>query len=129
MGSRRIESNNFLSKSNLRGNVWDKTEGKCWYCGIQTNPWRNFAIDHVVPITKGGSDDIDNLVPSCERCNKRKNNKGIDILRKMLAAEQPDNVSFTDAQLEFLRNNGIDTNLLKFKEYVFYFEKLEAENV
>lgn len=31
--------------------------------------------DHVVPLSRGGSDDIDNLVPACLTCNKSKNDK------------------------------------------------------
>lgn len=58
-----------------RATVWDTTGGKCWYCGIQTNPFRDFTIDHVVPVSKGGSDDLANLVPCCRSCNSRKGNR------------------------------------------------------
>lgn len=56
----------------VRAAVWDMTDGKCWYCGIQTNPFRDFTIDHVMPLVKGGSDSLDNLVPCCKSCNSRK---------------------------------------------------------
>lgn len=52
--------------------IWDKTGGLCFYCGLALNPYRNFSIDHVVPKSRGGSDDPDNLVPACRRCNCRK---------------------------------------------------------
>jgi hypothetical protein len=40
----------------------------CVYCG-STN---NLCVDHVFPITQGGTDDSDNLVCSCKLCNSGK---------------------------------------------------------
>lgn len=42
----------------------------CFYCGrIATE------IDHVVPVSKGGTGERSNLVPACRRCNSRKGSK------------------------------------------------------
>jgi 5-methylcytosine-specific restriction endonuclease McrA len=43
----------------------------CFYC----NAVGYIEIDHVVPIAKGGRHAIGNLVPSCLKCNRSKNNK------------------------------------------------------
>ena len=56
----------------VRAEVWDKTGGVCWYCGCQTNPFRDFTVDHMHPVARGGTDDIDNLVPACRSCNSAK---------------------------------------------------------
>jgi hypothetical protein len=39
----------------------------CAYCG-------DFAtcLDHVVPLSKGGPDDVENLAPACRLCNAEK---------------------------------------------------------
>lgn len=43
--------------------------GLCAYC---LDPAKHF--DHVVPLSRGGPHTIENLVPSCVRCNTTKNN-------------------------------------------------------
>ena len=59
----------------IRAQVWDKTGGKCFYCHTQTNPWRDYCIDHVNPISKAGTNDLENLVPCCRSCNTIKGNR------------------------------------------------------
>jgi 5-methylcytosine-specific restriction endonuclease McrA len=40
----------------------------CVYCGDQAR-----EIDHIVPQSKGGSDEVKNLVACCHKCNCTKN--------------------------------------------------------
>ena len=49
----------------------------CLRCGKQ-EPGIKLTRDHVIPLTQGGSDSIDNVQPLCARCNSKKNNKHID---------------------------------------------------
>lgn len=42
---------------------------RCAYCGIALD---RFHEDHVVPLTKGGTDGIENILPSCGSCNHSK---------------------------------------------------------
>lgn len=46
--------------------------GFCLHCGLETD---YLDKDHIVPISDGGSDDIENLQPLCQRCNSRKGTK------------------------------------------------------
>jgi len=48
--------------------------GKCQICGTV----ENITIDHIRPLSKGGTNHIDNLQPLCHNCNSRKNNKIIE---------------------------------------------------
>lgn len=41
----------------------------CRYCGTGLGP---FHVDHVVPISQGGSNSARNLVLACDTCNTRK---------------------------------------------------------
>lgn len=62
----------FVSRTRVRAYVWDKCGGKCHYCGTALNPFRNFQIDHAIPLSAGGTDDLGNLVGSCRECNRSK---------------------------------------------------------
>jgi hypothetical protein len=54
------------------------TDGRCFYCGLRTNPFATFCVDHVYPVARGGSNDIANLVPCCRRCNASKRDTLLD---------------------------------------------------
>lgn len=45
--------------------------GKCWMCKVA--PYEE--IDHVKPISKGGSHMLSNLRPACKKCNRAKSAK------------------------------------------------------
>jgi hypothetical protein len=52
------------------------------------NPWDDFTVDHMVPQTHGGGDEITNLAPACKTCNSRKNAKTVDGYRDYLLGKQ-----------------------------------------
>lgn len=61
----------------------------CAYCLRGIDECGPLARDHVVPLTAGGSDDIDNIVPSCKPCNSSKNARKLiqfTLYRTLLAA-------------------------------------------
>lgn len=47
----------------------------CPYCG-ESN--KKLTVDHVVPISKGGTNSIENLIPCCGSCNSSKGNKSME---------------------------------------------------
>lgn len=44
---------------------------QCWYCGAPA-PASGLTRDHVLPLSKGGSDSSDNIFMVCSRCNSSK---------------------------------------------------------
>lgn len=51
-----------------------KTSARCYWCGRRTKV-ADCHADHVVPLAKGGSHDVSNLVIACSACNMRKHAK------------------------------------------------------
>jgi 5-methylcytosine-specific restriction endonuclease McrA len=49
-------------------------KNKCYYCGIDLNIIVNHR-DHKVPISRGGSNSIKNIVWACAPCNQKKSTK------------------------------------------------------
>jgi hypothetical protein len=60
----------------LRFEVFKRDNFTCRYCGRRT-PEVVLEIDHVIPVSEGGSDDMENLVTSCWECNR---GKGASVL-------------------------------------------------
>lgn len=50
-----------------------RQKGKCYYCHKSVGT--DYHVDHVVPLSRGGSDDISNIVIACSHCNCSKHNK------------------------------------------------------
>lgn len=40
----------------------------CGYCG----EWTALAADHRIPLSRGGTNSIENIIPACRTCNSRK---------------------------------------------------------
>ena len=51
----------------------------CAYCGAT----ENITADHVIPVSRGGSHGIGNLVPACSRCNSSKKDRLITEWRRI----------------------------------------------
>jgi 5-methylcytosine-specific restriction endonuclease McrA len=47
---------------------------RCAYCNKSNNA---LEPDHVIPLSKYGSNDISNIVPACPSCNRSKGNKSL----------------------------------------------------
>lgn len=66
-----------------RQKVYDKYSGHCAYCGKAINI-KDMQVDHILPKRNGGTDDIDNLNPSCRLCNHYKRAADIETFRNDL---------------------------------------------
>ncbi len=67
----------------------------CQYCG-RTADERELEIDHIVPYSKGGTNDLGNLQVSCRECNRGKradnlieNDCDVRVIEKIVYKEIP----------------------------------------
>lgn len=74
---RRRTTNLMLWKVIIRA-VLKRDNYTCHYCGDRSG---DFEIDHMIPVSRGGSDDLDNLVTSCRTCNRQKRDKTVEEFR------------------------------------------------
>lgn len=77
-----------ISKA-LRFQVLSRDGFACRYCGARRDDGAELHIDHVKPVSAGGTNDIGNLVTSCQPCNIGKG-----------AVEIPDPVPFQLVRVE-----------------------------
>lgn len=85
-----------MDKKNNRKKVYDKFNGKCAYCGCDIT-LEKMQIDHLVPLYRNdsdeqlnkwgkirGTDEIENLMPSCQSCNHYKSTFSLEEFREQL---------------------------------------------
>lgn len=62
--------------------VFMSTDFRCWFCGCIIFPSINASIDHNVPLSRGGSSNLYNLLPCCVKCNSRKRDFTLEEYRE-----------------------------------------------
>ncbi len=66
--------------------------GRCAYCGAIAP----LEADHRVPLARGGSNTIENILPACRSCNAKKHLLTEEQFRARLAADERENLEFDD---------------------------------
>lgn len=71
-----------------RERVYLKYNGHCSYCG-KAIAYKDMQVDHLKPLgayneENRGTDDFENLMPSCRRCNHYKRANTLEAFRKMI---------------------------------------------
>ena len=61
----------------------ERYDYRCAYCGSPDL----LEADHRIPLVRGGPNTIDNILPACRSCNRRKNRKTETEFRALLAKE------------------------------------------
>lgn len=67
-GDKEIKINRPKIPENVRIEVWRRDQGCCVQCGSR----ENLEYDHIIPVSKGGSNTARNIELLCEKCNRSK---------------------------------------------------------
>lgn len=75
-----------------RKNILRRDNHRCQFCGSTSN----LTIDHIIPKSKGGEDDWENLTTACIRCNNKKGDRTPDEakLNLMTIPKRPSHITF-----------------------------------
>lgn len=112
----------------IRFEVFKRDGFKCQYCG-QNPPIVTLEVDHINPVSKGGEDDINNLITSCFDCNRGKSNIELKRIPNSL---QDNKEILEERESQYLQynkllakiNKRIDKEVLQVvKIFEFYFPK------
>ena len=70
-----MSANRYITEA-TQNQVRQRAKLLCEYCHA-SEQWQyvSFTVDHVVPLTKGGANSIDNLALACFHCNRQKSDK------------------------------------------------------
>ena len=63
-------------KTRRKAAVFDRDGPWCFYCR-RCFAYDELTIDHLIPVVRGGSNTVDNLLLACKPCNSRKGHKDI----------------------------------------------------
>lgn len=98
-----------LSKK-TRFEVFKRDSFTCQYCGRKA-PDVVLEVDHIKPVSKGGDNNIINLITSCSSCNNGKSNIPLDV---------QDELAKNQKQLEELQERRTQMEMMvEWKEHLY----------
>ena len=75
---RRQQDNRFTISDEMRAILYQRDNGYCLLCHKLLENWKTAHVDHLTPVSKGGSNHQNNLCLAHAQCNKEKHNKTYD---------------------------------------------------
>ena len=105
-----------------RERAYRKYDGHCAYCG-KAIAYKDMQVDHFVPLegySQKGTNDLDNLMPSCRRCNHYKRANSLEGWRRML-----ESIPKRLERDSYIYRVALDYGLIEPRPHKvqFYFEK------
>jgi hypothetical protein len=79
----------------------------CVYCGDAVEQGAKLTLDHVVPVSKGGTNGGDNLVTCCHRCNTSRGNRTVVAFAEAVAGYINHDVTADDIKVNINRQRKL----------------------
>ena len=99
--------------------IYQKYNCHCGYCG-RFIEYKDMQIDHIKPVQHKGSNELENLMPSCRGCNHYKRDYTLEGFRKLMKTlHQRIEAHYIN---KVALNFGVITEIKPF-DGKFYFEK------
>lgn len=110
---------------NIREQVYEKCHGHCAYCGCKLE-YKDMQVDHIVAVGRGGTNDLDNLLPSCRQCNYDKHEMSIERFRRRISKDL-----FKSLDRIFVYKLAKKYGMVEehHKQVKFFFEQIEKEEI
>jgi 5-methylcytosine-specific restriction endonuclease McrA len=70
--ARKMQSSGHYTRADVELQL-NAQKRRCWHCGKPLGD--KYEIDHLIPLSRGGSNDARNIVISCRACNRSKGAK------------------------------------------------------
>ena len=65
-----------LARTEIQRRVETRARQRCEYCRMhQSLQGASFHVEHIIPTSLGGTDELDNLAWACPGCNLKKSNR------------------------------------------------------
>jgi hypothetical protein len=98
--------------------------GRCGYC----SKIDYLTIDHILPVSKGGTGRYENVIPACEICNKCKEDMDLQQFRTKIALlmNVKENLELLNIPHKFVLDPCWETLLDRFKHNLtvtFWYDK------
>lgn len=114
----------------IREEIFKRDSYSCQYCGRKESSEVKLEIEHIIPVAKGGDNDITNFLTACEECNAGKSdtllndNTFIESQYREIM-NQIENIKKIKEmhmlKLQYEKNKDIECKIL---EEVFYIRKI-----
>jgi hypothetical protein len=75
----------YYSDAALRSQLFERDGWSCRYCGEHLDA-ATATLDHVIPVSRGGTNDAENLATSCMMCNSIKSGRTLDEVASLILA-------------------------------------------
>ena len=111
----------------VRFEVFKRDSFKCQYCG-KSAPDVVLEVDHIIPVAKGGDNDISNLITACFDCNRGKSDRRLNDNQTLkLQKEELDKLNKRREQLELMAQWRMELLNLRNEEANKIIEIVNAE--